>query len=72
MCRWGKWELTVEFFETHINDFRIRSAKEDDAQVIYELIRELADYERLADQLKATPEILRESLFVRREAEVLL
>lgn len=50
----------------------VRIAREEDAQVIYDLIYELAEYEKLTDQVTATPEILRASLFERNEAEVLL
>jgi GNAT superfamily N-acetyltransferase len=50
----------------------IRAATEDDVQLIYDLICELATYERLRDQVVGTPEILRESLFERRDAEALI
>lgn len=50
----------------------IRAATEDDVQVIYDLVCELATYEKLRDQVVGTPEILRASLFERREAEALI
>ncbi len=50
----------------------IRAATEDDVQAIYDLICELATYEKLRDQVVGTPEILRASLFERREAEALI
>lgn len=50
----------------------IRAATEDDVQVIYDLVCELATYEKLRDQVVGTPEILRASLFGRREAEALI
>ena len=53
-------------------DPTIRTATEDDVQVIYDLICELATYEKLRDQVVGTPEILRASLFDRREAEALI
>jgi GNAT superfamily N-acetyltransferase len=50
----------------------IRAATEDDVQLIYDLICELATYEKLRDEVVGTPEILRESLFERRDAEALI
>ena len=41
----------------------VRHARPDDCQLICDLIYELAVYERLADQAKATPELLENSLF---------
>jgi GNAT superfamily N-acetyltransferase len=42
---------------------RIREATPDDVELIVELIRGLADYERLAHQVEATPDRLRATLF---------
>ena len=42
---------------------RIRSAAEADVPLVLALIRELAEYERLADQVTATESDLREALF---------
>jgi GNAT superfamily N-acetyltransferase len=51
----------------------IRSATELDVSVILDLIRQLADYERLAHLVAATEERLRETLFGSKSAaEVLL
>jgi GNAT superfamily N-acetyltransferase len=50
----------------------IRAATKDDVQLVYDLIRELATYEKLGDEVVGTPEILRESLFGRRDAEALI
>lgn len=55
------------------SDFTIRGATPDDAGVILSFIRALADYEKLTDQVTATEEDLRSSLFGERAvAEVLL
>ena len=54
-------------------DFTIRSAQEADAGILLELIRELAEYERLLHAVVATEESLRQSLFgERRCAEALI
>ncbi|HEY2477858.1 MAG TPA: GNAT family N-acetyltransferase [Solirubrobacterales bacterium] len=50
----------------------IRAATEDDVQLIYDLIVELATYEKAPDQVVGTPEVLRDSLFGRRDAEALI
>jgi len=52
---------------------RIREAIEGDVAAILELIRGLAEYERLADRVTATEEKIRETLFgARPVAEALL
>lgn len=56
-----------------MNEFRIRPATLNDTPLILEFIRQIADYERLAHEVLATEDSLRESLFGPRPvAEVLL
>ena len=50
----------------------IRPATEDDVQLVFDLICELATYEKLRDQVVGTPELLRASLFEARAAEALI
>ena len=52
--------------------FAIRPALEQDTALILEFIKALAAYEKLPDQVTATEETLRQSLFVRRAAEVII
>ena len=53
--------------------FAIRAANESDVPLILQFIRDLAEYERLADKVIATEERLRESLFGNpRFAEVII
>ena len=49
-----------------------RFATQDDVPVILDLIKQLAEYEKAAGQVVATEELLHESLFAQRAAEVLL
>jgi len=42
---------------------RIRAARRADAALLLAMLHELAEYERLSDQLRATEERLRETLF---------
>lgn len=53
-------------------EFRIEPASERDLPLILKLIKDLAEYEKLAHAVIATEEILRESLFNKRVAEVLI
>jgi GNAT superfamily N-acetyltransferase len=46
----------------------IRTATPDDIPVLHAMIRELAEYEKAADQARATEEQLREALFGERPA----
>ncbi|MGE0130974.1 MAG: N-acetyltransferase family protein [Blastocatellales bacterium] len=54
-------------------DFEIKPATTSDAPVILSFIKKLAVYEKLAHEVKATEDILRETLFgERRYAEVII
>lgn len=55
-----------------VNDVQIRPATEADAQLLFDLILELATYEKLADEVTGDAEILRRSLFEEKAAEALL
>lgn len=59
--------------QTNLDKFTIREAVEDDVALILSFIRELAEYERLLDEVVATEDGLRESLFgERRMADVVI
>jgi GNAT superfamily N-acetyltransferase len=53
-------------------DTRIRPATEADAELIFDLICELAGYEKLREAVTGDPEVLRRSLFEQRAAEALI
>ena len=58
---------------TKLKEFAIRTATEADIGLILSFIRELAEYEKLLDEVVATEEILRESLFgARQVAEIVI
>ncbi len=60
-------------FKTDIEGFTIREAAAEDVPVLLSLIRELAVYEKMADQVTATEENMKVSLFgIRPGAEALL
>lgn len=58
--------------DTKVNGFKIRFAELRDVSLILEFIKELAEYEKMLDEVVATKEILREFLFERKTAEVII
>src|SRR4051794_1579862 len=54
------------------NDVQIRAATAADAGVLFDLILELASYEKLGDKVAGDAEVLRRSLFEEKAAEALL
>jgi len=58
--------------DTKLDVFNIRFASEKDIPLILYFIKELASYENLLDEVVATEEILMESIFERRTAEVII
>ena len=50
---------------------QFRYAKEKDTALILQFIRELADYEKMLDEVVATEEILKEWIFEKNKAEVI-
>ena len=54
------------------NDVQIRPATEADVQLLFDLILELAAYEKLSDAVAGDAEVLRRSLFEEKAAEALL
>ncbi|HZK88033.1 MAG TPA: hypothetical protein VFC27_02680, partial [Anaerovoracaceae bacterium] len=61
-----------KYFETPVKNFRIRFAGIEDIPLILEFIKNLADYEHMLDEVVATEEILRVSLFDKKQAEVII
>lgn len=51
---------------------RVRPAVREDAELLFGLIRELAEYEKLAGEVRGDPELLAETLFDRGGAEALI
>jgi GNAT superfamily N-acetyltransferase len=52
--------------------FKIRFAEEKDLETIFEMIKELAEYEKLLDKLEATRELISKSLFQLKVSETLI
>ena len=58
--------------KTNIEGFEIREAVETDVPLVLCLIKGLAAYEKMPDAVTGTEEILYNSLFIRRAAEVII
>ena len=58
--------------EKKINNFSIRFAEKSDIKQILKFIKELAEYEKLSDEVVATEELLHEWLFEKKKAEVII
>ena len=50
---------------------QFRYAKETDTALILDFIKELAEYEKMSDEVVATEELLREWIFEKKKAEVI-
>ena len=61
-----------EAVATAVEGFMLRGAEEKDVPLILSLIKELAAYESLLDQVEATEETLMDSLFQRKVAEAVI
>jgi GNAT superfamily N-acetyltransferase len=55
-----------------VNDVQIRPVTEADVPLLFDLILELAAYEKLTDKVTGDAEVLRRSLFEEKAAEALL
>lgn len=60
------------YIDTKLDNFKLRFAEEKDAALILKFIKELAEYEKMLDNVVATEEVLKESLFQRKSAEVVI
>jgi GNAT superfamily N-acetyltransferase len=65
-------EFMTKTIVTKYKDFKIRFATENDIGLILDFIKELAEYEKLLNEVVATEEVLKESLFEKKAAEVVI
>lgn len=61
-----------KIIETNLKEFKLRFAEKEDTGLILDFIRELAIYEDMLDDVLATEEVLMNSLFERKSAEVII
>lgn len=64
--------MNGQIIDTALDGFKLRFATERDIPLILYFIRELAAYEVMLDEVTATEELLYESLFQRKMAEVII
>jgi GNAT superfamily N-acetyltransferase len=54
------------------DDIIIRNAAVEDISFIFSMIKELAEYEKLSDKVYANEEVLKDNIFNKKHAEVLI
>lgn len=60
------------YYDTSIENLKIRETNEEDCSLILSLIKEMSEYEKLSDQVIATEESLKESIFSNNRAETVI
>ena len=58
--------------DTNLSGFKLRFAQPGDVTLVLKFIKELAEYEKMLDEVKATEDLIREALFERKIAEVII
>jgi GNAT superfamily N-acetyltransferase len=58
--------------DTIHDDFTLRFATQKDVPLILQFIKELAAYENMSEDVVATEELLEETLFIQKKAEVII
>ena len=64
--------MDTRILETGINEFTIRFALPEDVSTILQFVKDLADYEKMRDEVVATEALLQEWIFEKQKAEVLI
>lgn len=62
----------MEYISTRYDEFKFRKATIKDVSLILSFIKEIAEYEKMSDEVIATEETLKKSIFEDRRAEVLI
>lgn len=62
----------MKYYDTNIENFKLRKTTKEDVGLILSLIREIADYEKMSDEVIATEESLTQSIFIDKRAEVVI
>lgn len=62
----------MRYYDTNIRNFKVRETSEEDIPLILSLIKEIAEYEKMSDEVIATEETLRNSIFENNRAEVVI
>ena len=62
----------MKYYDTNIESLKIRETSEEDCIIILSIIKDIAEYEKMSDEVIATEESLRESIFKNKRAEVVI
>ncbi len=62
----------MKYYDTNIESLKIRETSEEDCSLILSFIKDIAEYEKMSDEVIATEESLRESIFKNKRAEVVI
>lgn len=62
----------MKYYNTNIEKFKLRETVKEDAGMILSLIKEIADYENMSEDVIATEESLVQSIFVDKRAKVVI
>lgn len=62
----------MEHYNTRIDKLRFRNTVKEDSKLIVEFIREIAEYEKMLDDVIATEESIEKSIFTDNKAEVMI
>lgn len=62
----------MKYINTSIDGFKLRESEPCDVPLIFNLIKEIATYEEMIDEVVATEDSIRESIFEKKESEVLI
>lgn len=62
----------MRYYDTNIENVKLRETKEEDVALIFSFIKELAEYEKMTSDVIATEETIRESVFNNNRAEAVI
>ncbi|MGL5380629.1 GNAT family N-acetyltransferase [Clostridium sp.] len=62
----------MKYYDTSIKNFKLRETTIDDVPLILSLIKDIAEYEKMSNEVIATEETLRKSVFEDNRAEVVI
>lgn len=62
----------MHYYNTNIENLKIRETEEEDCKLILSLIHEIAKYEKMENEVIATEESLMESIFKNNRAEAVI
>ena len=62
----------MKYIDTKYDDFKLRETTVEDTSLILSFIKGIAEYEKMSNEVVATEEVLRKSIFEDNRAKVLV